>query len=383
MDLTTLTGALLIAFGLLSTNAVLNSGTVLVDVSVPESIAGDGISPPVAETIFERELQNAVSIPSVVPPPNIRGAREKTLAAALADALKVEDLTFALQMAIGFKPARLEGSLIIEDKTPVLLIDGFSGATGPFAVRVAQREGESVAALIQRGAVEALWTMQPYLAALYTFERELRAGRVDAHQDRIEKTIAALPDTPINRERALLQNLLGIAALFENDVVAAESHFQAAVRSDPANIVPLLNHAFIDLYHDRYPEAEAKMKRALLPQAMTDNPVLQSTAYSTWAVARFGMRDLPGAEQLLGRAASVNPQTSTAYELWADFREDAGDTAAAATLRERARTNLAYFENYAELAILYFEPSWQDGETLKPNRFGKPPGVAITVSQKD
>lgn len=383
MDLTTLTGALVVAFGLLSANAILNSGTIMVDMTVPESVASDGIGEPVAEMIFERELQDAVSVPSVVPPPNIRGAREKTLAAALADALKVEDLTFALQMATGFQPARLQGSLIIEEKTPVLLVDGFSGPTGAFTLRVPQQEGETIPMLLRRGALEALWKMQPYLAALYTFNRELQAGRVDAHQARLETTVAALPDTPLSRERALLLNLLGVSALFENDAAAAERHFKAAVQSDPSNIVPLLNDAFIDLYHDRYADAEAKMRKALVPKPMSDNPILQSTAYVTWAVARYGLRDMPGAEKLLRQAIAVNPQTSTAYQMWADFREDAGDAASAATLNERARANSAYFENYAELAILYFEPSWQDGEILKPNNFGKPARATITVSQKD
>jgi len=381
MDLTTLTGALLVAFGLLSTNAILNSGTIMVDMTVPGSVASDGIDAPVAEMIFERELQNAVSIPSVVPRPAIRGSREKTLAAALADALKVEDLTFAMQMAIGFQPARLQGSVIIEDKAPVLLVDGYSGSTGPFTLRVPQKEGETVPALLQRGALEALWRMQPYLAALYTFERELVAGRVDAHQARVEQTIAAMPDTPTNPDRALLLNLLGVSALFENDVESAERHFKAAVQSDPASIVPVLNDAFVDLYYDRYAEAEAKMRKVLLPKPASDNPVLLSTAYSTWAVARFGLRDLAGAEKLLTHAVTVNPQTATAYQLWADIREDVGDMESAAKLNERARINSAYFENYAELAILYFEPSWQDGQVLKPNSFGKP--RAITISQKD
>ncbi|HYH20138.1 MAG TPA: hypothetical protein VD995_16120 [Azospirillum sp.] len=383
MDLTTLTGALVVAFGLLSTNAILNSGTIMVDMSVPGSIASDGIEAPVAEMIFERELQNAVSVPSVVPPPDIRGSREKTLAAALADALKVEDLTFALQMAVGFQPARLQGSVIIEDKSTVLLIDGFSGPTGSFTLRVPQNEGETVAALLQRGAVEALWKMQPYLAALHTFDRELKAGRVDAHQARVEETIAAIPDTPVSRERALLLNLLGVSALFENDIESAGRHFKAAAQSDPANIVPILNDAFIDLYYDRYAEAEAKMKQALVPKAMSENPVLVSTAYSTWAVARFGLRDLAGAEKLLKHAVTANPQTSTAYQLWADIREDMGDMASAAKLNERARINSAHFENYAELAILYFEPSWQDGQTLKPNTFGRPARTAVSVSLKD
>lgn len=381
MDLTTLTGALVVAFGLLSTNAILNSGTIMVDMTVPGSVASDGIEPPVAEMIFERELQNAVSIPSVVPPPNIRGSRDKTLAAALADALKVEDLTFAMQMAIGFQPARLKGSVIIEDKALVLLIDGHSGPTGAFTLRVPQKDGETIPSLLERGAREALWKMQPYLAALYTFNRELEAGRVDAHQARVEEIIAGMPDTPTSRDRALLLNLLGVSALFENDTDSAARHFKAAAQSDPANIVPILNDAFIDLYYDRYVEAEEKMKKALLPKPMSDNPALLSTAYSTWAVARFGLRDLAGAEKLLAHAVAVNPQTATGYQLWADIREDVGDLASAAKLNERARTNSAYFENYAELAMLYFEPSWQDGQTLKPNSFGK--SRAITISQRD
>lgn len=382
MDLTTLGGALMVAFGLLSANALMNSGTIMVDMTVPAAVASDGLTDTVAEAIFERELQSTVSVPSVVPPPEIRGAREKTLAAALANSLKIEDLTFALQMAFGVKPARLEGSVINEKNRSVFIVDGYSHETGAFNVRLEQEPGETVTTLLQRGAVESMWKMQPYRAALYTFDTELLAGRVDNQQERLQKAIDVLPPTPIHPERALLQNLLGISALFENDPAAAQRHFEASAESDPGNIVPLLNLAFLDVYYDRYAEAEAKMKRALLPKSMTGNPILVNTAYTTWAVARYGMRDLDGAEKLLRQALAIYPRSTTAYTLWADFREDAGDEATAATLRKRGLMNSAYFENYAELAILYFEPSWQDGETLKPNNFGRP-RQNLTVSRKD
>jgi len=80
------------------------------------------------------------------------------------------------------------------------------------------------------------------------------------------------------------------------------------------------------------------------------------------------LHDANGADRMLAKSIELYPGTSAGYELWADVKREKGDTAAAERYHRRALENSDLFENYAEVAALWFKLSWRDDESLIRNQ---------------
>jgi len=91
----------------------------------------------------------------------------------------------------------------------------------------------------------------------------------------------------------------------------------------------------------------------------------------------MGLKDLNGADQMLAKAAEINPDSSTAMQLWSEERALAGDKVAAAHYAQEALARSATLENYAEVAALYFHLSWGDNEPVTRNQFSNPTIVSF------
>jgi tetratricopeptide (TPR) repeat protein len=170
--------------------------------------------------------------------------------------------------------------------------------------------------------------------------------------------------------------VLGLVALFKNDKQAARDAFDRAMQSDPTNVVTFLNAGFTDLQFDEYQRASERMQQ-LIRLAPPENPVMLSTAYMTWGAALMGLKDLKNADLVLAKAVEINPNSATALHLRSEEKKLAGDTAAAARFEEEAMWQTATFENYAEVAALYFHLSWGDNEPVVRNTFSNPGVVAF------
>jgi tetratricopeptide (TPR) repeat protein len=169
----------------------------------------------------------------------------------------------------------------------------------------------------------------------------------------------------------LLDNILGLVALFRNDPAAARKAFNDAIAADPTNAVPFLNAAFTDMQFDEYQKAADRMAE-LVRLAPPSNKVLLATAYMSWGAALMGLRDLPDADRMLAKAAEINPESSAALGLWAEAKRLAGDEATADRLHHTALESAATFENYSEVAALYFRLSWRNTEPVIRSEFANP-----------
>jgi len=213
--------------------------------------------------------------------------------------------------------------------------------------------------------------LAPYSTALYLINQHASDKDFTDVVALIEHAKALLPPTPTSFDRALLDNLLGLVALFGNDPPAARKAFDEAMTDDPTNPVPVLNAAFADLLFNEYQKAADRIAE-LLRLARPSNKVLLATAYMTWAAARMGLGDLAGADRMLAIATQTNPESSSAFGLWAEAKRLEGDDAAASRLHRTALEKTATFENYSEVAALYFRLSWRDNEPVIRNQFANP-----------
>lgn len=377
MDLTTLAAAIVFAFGLFTANAVVESDVVTVEFSVPAEHSNAGFTDQVAENLFLAELQDIVGTKSLVLGRSIRGQNDKTLVSALADSLKLQDMTYSLQRSLGYDVARVRANVVLDGDKTSLVVVGQLRRGKEFKFSLTRRPDETLVSLIRRGAHETAYQMEPYLALLHFVQAAQSCESLPKIAKLINAQIAALPASVLNSNRSQYENLRGIAALFCGNANLARQEFSAALQSDPNNAPALLNLAFVEIYEDRYVEAERITRRVLEPVPMSAPPAVIGTAYMTWAAALVGQRKFSDAEQNLAKSVFHHVYSSSAYELWAQIKESSGDDLAAEQLRSKAVENSFYFENYGELAVLYFEMAWRDGQDLQRNKFGNPTYVGL------
>ncbi len=379
MDLTTLAVAVLLALGVLATDTVIKAGSVAVEVGIAPRIEKISIDEPSLAAVFQNQLNTIVQTFSVVPTiahPEIRSKRDQGVGMALAKAVNVQNIAYALQHEFGYKPDTIRFTLFSQDGALRGFVSGQSQRFGNFGQVMVPDPGETVIAFAQRCALWAASQLAPYSTALYFLQKHSSDKDFTELVTLVEDAKALLPPTPTSFDRALFDNLLGLVALFKNDPQAARKAFDAAMFADPTNPVPFLNAAFTDLLLDDNQKAADRMAE-LVRIAPPENKVLLATAYMTWGAARLALRDLPGADRMLAKTVEVNPQSAAAFALWAAVKSLEGNQAAADRLNLLAGEASATFANFEEVAALYFNLSWRDKEPIIRNKFSNPRVVTL------
>ena len=376
MDLTTLVLAVMVAIGILGVDAVVYSGSVEVEVVAAPNMEKVSIDAPTLATVFDGQLEEITKTTSVVRAPEIRSSNDQGIGMALAEAVNAEKAAYALKEGLGYKPQKMRLSLYSEGGVLQALVSG-NGHAGDFREVLIPNQGESLIAFVHRCALWGASELAPYTTTLYLLRKHASDGDFTDVVALAEHAKALLPPTPTSVDRSLFQNLLGLIALFKNDTKAARAAFDAAMASDPTNPVPFLNAAFTDLQFDENQKAAERMEQ-LTRIAPPANPVLLATAYMTWGAALMGLHDLKSADRALAKATQIVPKSAAAFGLWAEERQLAGDQASADRFKTIAQANTATFENYAEVASLYFHLSWEvNNEPVKRSKFFHPSVVTL------
>src|SRR3984893_11658851 len=256
------------------------------------------------------------------------------------------------------------------------LVTGRSHLIGNFGQGIIPNSGENLMNFVRRCALWSGSQLAPYSTALYLLQQHASDKDFTDVVALVEHAKALLPPTPTSFDRALLDNLLGLVALFKKDPRAARNAFNQARAGDPTNPVPFLNAAFTDVQLDEYQQAVDRMAE-LVRVAPPSNNVLLATAYMTWAAGLLGLHDVPAADRMLAKATQIDPDSSSAFGLWAEAKRLASDGAAADQLDRTAREDTAKLENYSEVAALYFQLAWRDNQPVTLNKFSTPTVVTF------
>lgn len=376
MDLTTLGAALLLALGLLGANAVIYANSIIVEVAAPPKTDKIVIDQATLAQEFEDQVFKIAKVTSVVLPPEIYASNDQGIGMALAKEAKLENVAYALQAELGYNPDKLRYALFIEDGSLRGVVSGTGHNVGSFRQVLVPQKDETVLAFVRRGALWGASQIAPYVTALYLVQLHAPDKDFDDAIALIEQAKAKLPPAPINFDRSAFDNLLGIIALFRNDPKAARASFELAMTEYPPDSVPVLNAAFTDLQLDQNQRAADRME-VLVRNAPPDNKVLLGTAYLTWAAAEMSLRDYQRADQLLAQSARTNPDSTMALDLWAELKDLMGDKATATELRQKTLQSSETFENYGEVATLYFRLAWRDNQPITRSNFGNPAVVTF------
>ena len=376
MDLTTLGALLVVALGLIGADTIMHSGSINVEVTPPPQIPGEVIDQATLEAEFDNQLFQIAKIPSVVSPPDIRTSQDQGLGMTIAQAVNAASIAYALQTEFGYAPNQVRLALYLEHGELRGQISGVDRHVGTFRQVFVPYKDETLLPFVRRCALWSASQIAPYSTALYLLQKHSTDQNFTDVFALIDYAKSELPPTPVSFDKSVLDNLRGLALLFENKPSDAQDAFDLAITEDPSNPVAEINAAFADLQLDKYEKGVERMQ-SLISDRPPANKILLMTAYMTWAAAEMGLHNLPEADRLLALATATYPDSATAFGLWADLKALQGDQKGADRYAHQAQLNSATFENYAELAALYFRLSWRDNEEVNLNKFSNPSVVSF------
>jgi tetratricopeptide (TPR) repeat protein len=374
MDLTALAAALFIALGLLAADTYIHSDTVELELITAPSLSKSDmmtLDQPTLELEFEDELHQIASTVSLVQTPLIRTKQDEGVGQAVFTAIRLRQVAVAVQTELGHEPDRIRLVLYLEHDRLQGLVNGSDRRVGKFHSTLSAGKDERLVDFVRRCAQWSASKLAPYTTAVYQLQRHADDKDFTEVLALIDAAKAAMAPTPVSLDRSLFDNLLGIVALFNNDPPAARSAFEAAIAADPTNAPPLLNAAFTDLLVGDYAKAADRM-RGFVQDGPPTNTVLSGTVYMTWAAAEMGRHDFAAADALLAKSTTINPDSALAFDLWADDKQAMNDADAAAGLRRQALADTARFDNFGELAVLYFRPQWRPGQPVIRSPYSNP-----------
>ena len=377
MDLTTLTYLLIVAIAYLGYDAVRHPPDAILEAEAIGSYEKTALSPGLVSDVLNEEVERISATPTIMTRPKIRIGRLSGLAVGLAESMKLQAVAYALQAQFGYRFDQIKLSLYGEGGTAKVLVAGMGRQRmSSFQEQLTLEQGETIVGLIQRATLIGMAHIDPYLTALSEVQRHAQDKDFKTAETISNDAMAALPPTPTSFERSLFENLNGLIALFRGDAKSAHEWFERAEASCPdntaADAVTILNLAFADIQIDRDAEAVAHIQQLLRDKPPTDK-VLLSTAYMTMAAGQLGStHDLNEADITIAKAIEAYPEGSSAYDLWADIKREKGDVAAAERMHIKALETSPSFENYGEIATLYFRLAWRENQPVLRSPYTDP-----------
>lgn len=371
--------ALLGSLALIAADAVLNADDIRVSVTVSNRVSTEGFTQHVVEEFFLYDINQIARTTSLVQPPVIHTSGSKTIVAVIADALSLNNFTTAVQATLGIEMAQVTATLSSEQGRTGFVLVGSSPSGEVFDFTL-QGDDASIRELLRKAALRTMQHIDPYQTFLYRIgnnpDAEERGRIIKGLEAAIENT-----DLPRDRQRrGLLRNLTGIVHLLDGDLEDAERDFLRTIRTDPTLAVGYNNLAFVQLQRDRFAEAIATVLRALEPEPATSRPALLASLHSVWGVAAWGMGDTATAEEKLRVAIEYSPLSPGPHMYLAGMLERMGRHEEAARERALGHADLAYFQEYPEIANLYFWMSPDRNVPLTRRSDPPPPDTAPSAT---
>lgn len=370
MDIGSLIAAALLSLGLIGTDAAINAGNVTFEVGVTRKLADRGYTTPVVDALLDNDLKQIVEFRSMVHRTRIRSADQKSIVGSIAESLSLKDVTAAFQAEFGFDSIRLIGSLMDGETGEFhFLLAGDSMHTGKFSIDMTSTENQTLPVFLHDVAQAIAGRLEPYAVAVEEFntlQRKDQHTQNDADHEAFIKYVARelkkeTGDGRDDSDRAAFYNLLGMASLLYHEHACAAQQFEQAARTDPALGVPQLNLALLALLDQHFDDALRLSVTAMGARELAAQPFLVANVHTIAGLALWGRQDPAGAAAQFHAAVTAYPGSMWAYFYWSELEESLGNRDSAALLRARAEYNMALFESYPEVALMYVRLYPDDG----------------------
>ena len=167
MDLTTLTMFVMLAMAAVGLDTVWHPTEVILEASAAGKIDKATIDENMINGILKSEVDRISSTPTLMAKPRVRLASQGGIGMAIASAVNMQSVAYALQTKVGIQPDQIRIALFSEDGAIKVLVTGSGGQrVRSFEQQVEQQKGETVVALLHRAALVGMSRIDPYLTAL-------------------------------------------------------------------------------------------------------------------------------------------------------------------------------------------------------------------------
>lgn len=256
-------------------DAVLFGKTMRVDFSLPPAVTAQGMTEDAAEQLFIAEFSRLADIAFILPFPTIAHANKDSLLSVVAKPLKIDPVVEVIQSKFGsdlvsMKFAMVKGPADNED-TLFGVVTHPNGQTTRYSRTGQDRQPDQlVEGMARHIASEAL----PYRVALSDYLAGVkgdpdgfrRAGKL------ARKALAVGFDRSTATQRVMLYNTLGLLAVHDNDLEAAEDLWATGMEVPLANgtayAILAVNRAFVALARRDPQKARAMYDVALEQRTM-------------------------------------------------------------------------------------------------------------------
>jgi len=274
MDLFSLSFLASMLMALVAGDAVINSNTMSVSVGLPPTIQQTGLTRTAAEEIFITEIANVTSLPSPINVPAPRVATRRTIIGAIAEPLKLTDMTAALQDLFRLDPVRVS-AIMLQTNNGLKMEVLITQAGRQFRPMQFSRPDVDATALIRSSAIGTIAAISPFRHALFRLHRYLNGFESDRAQVRaaIDDALTAnwTADDPV--ERSALLNISAIMSLLEDDISRAQRDVeltQSVIASTPSVITAFsMNAAFVSILSGNLEDARRHIESTLVRRGQT------------------------------------------------------------------------------------------------------------------
>lgn len=255
-------------------DAVLFGRTMRVDFSLPPAIVSHGMTGDAATNIFIAEFSRLSDIAYILPFPSISSSSTQSLLSVFAKPLGVDPVAEVIQRKFVSDVTNMKFAMVKGPGPNEELLLGVitypSGSTRRFTLPGDNKRPDEV---IERMARQVASDLLPYRVGLSDYLAGVKGDR-EGFKSALKLAQEALArefDAGGATQRALLYNLLGLLALHQNDLAAADAHWatgmQVPMATGTAYAILAVNRAMVALARKDPKQARAMYNTALASKA--------------------------------------------------------------------------------------------------------------------
>ena len=340
IDLSTLAVLAGLFIGAVVGNAVWFGDPLQLQITVPPKLVEQGFTEAAAEQLFVSEAARVNQAAVTVRTPEVPARSNPSVVSAVANPLGLDNVVLALQGQLGLDPLLVRGAVLTNGTGGALdmVIFVTQGSEPAERLELTQADGNPTS-LVKRGSRLVLEQVSPYRVALTDFSQGIAGDAAAATRAREVATRAlARPWSPARAtEHVMLHNLLGVGALLDGDLAAAEAQFRLtdaiADAAPPARGIVALNRAFVAVAERRPAAAIAWFKTGQALSAGVGPAGYQARIATLGGLVAWSAGNAGRAEAWFRQAIALLPRDDEPHAYLAQLLEAKGNAAGAAAER--------------------------------------------------
>lgn len=251
MDISTLVILASLLFGAIVGDAVVFGKTMRVEFSLPKTVEAQGLTQDAAEEVFISEFTRLADIPFILRFPTVAHASKDSILSVVAKPLKIDPIVELLQDKFGADRVSMKLLIVNSAEPGQLEVNAMISTPAGHSKLVMKGSDKTPIAVVEAAAHLLAAQLLPYRVALSYYDKGLAGeqGRFRDASELARRALRAGYDKANATQRAMLFNVLGLIAVQENDLKAAEEFWadgmQVPLAAGTAKAIMAANRAVL------------------------------------------------------------------------------------------------------------------------------------------